>query len=221
MCPLCGEDKAAFFCERIGPGQHDDPIRRNYYKCPVCSMVFLSPDQRLSSWAQKQRYDEHQNDPEDRRYLDFLARLAEPLRTRLNPGARGLDFGCGPGPAMGRWFRMNGFRVDEYDPIYRPQKALLTKTYDFVTCSETAEHFYDPRGEFLLLDRLLKFGAFLGVMTCMLEDDIRFDDWWYPRDPTHVCFYSAKTFHWIASWLHWEFEAVSPTVVIFQKPIRL
>jgi len=213
-CPLCGCTKSGFLCER-----HDPHLgARHYFKCPVCALVFLLPGQRSGPAEEKRRYDFHQNNPSDERYLDFLNRLAEPLSARLCPGASGLDFGCGPGPAMSRWFSERGFPTEDYDPIYRPQISLLERTYDFVTCSEVVEHFYNPRREFLLLDRLLAPGAFLGIMTCVLENESGFEAWWYPGDPTHVCFYQQPTLEWIAAWRRWDLERPSANIAIFRKP---
>lgn len=212
-CLLCGSTRAEFFCTRNDSGFS----KRHYFRCPVCALVFLLPAQRLIRAEERRRYDSHQNDPEDARYLDFLGRLAAPLSERLPPAAQGLDFGCGPGPAMSRWFSLRGFHMQEYDPIYRPEARLLDQTYDFVTCSETAEHFFDPRREFLLLERLLKPGAFLGLMTRILEDEKGFESWWYPRDPTHVVFYQPQTLEWIAEWRGWKLKRPAADIAIFQK----
>lgn len=215
-CPLCGCKETSFFCTRNDSGSGE----RHYFKCPVCALIFLLPAQRLSLEAEKSRYDFHQNNPADAGYLDFLSQLAEPLSLRLPKGAAGLDFGCGPGPAMSGWFRERGFTMEDYDPIYRPRLPLLEQSYDFITCTETAEHFYHPRREFLLLDRLLKPGSFLGVMTFILEEESRFADWWYPSDTTHVCFYQPRTLQWIAAWREWTLEIRSAQVAIFHKPVE-
>jgi SAM-dependent methyltransferase len=212
-CPLCGSDESFLLCERNDSGLGARP----YFRCPGCALVFLSPAQHLSPVEEKKRYDAHQNDPADGRYREFLSRLARPLSVRLRAGASGLDFGCGPGPAMSRWFSDKGFTMEDYDPVYRPQPLLLEQTYDFITCSETAEHFHNPGREFLQLDRLLKPGGFLGVMTQMFEDEKRFETWWYPKDPTHVCFYQRQTFEWIAAWRRWEAAFPAPNIAIFQK----
>ena len=34
-------------------------------------------------------------------------------------------------------------------------------------------------------------------MTCFQTEDSRFANWHYRKDPTHVVFYRAETFHWI------------------------
>ena len=213
-CPLCGAAETRLFCSRGDAGLG----LRDYFKCPACSLVFLSPEKHLGPVEEKKRYDSHRNDPADEGYVKFLNRLAEPLSLLLNPGASGLDFGCGPGPAMSGLMRARGFFMADYDPFYRPEASLLESTYDFITCTEVMEHLFMPGREFVLLDRLLRPGGLLGVMTGVLEDENAFENWWYPRDPTHVCFYQKKTFEWIAGWRGWQADFPAPNVVIFKKP---
>ena len=107
--------------------------------------------------------------------------------------------------------------MEDYDPLYRPQIDLLERRYDFVTCSEVIEHFFEPSREFLLLDGLLNPGSLLGVMTCILEQESAFQTWWYPKDPTHVCFYQKSTLTWIAGWRNWQIDFPAANVAIFQK----
>ena len=61
-----------------------------------------------------------------------------------------------------------------YDPLFAPDRGVLQATYDFVTCTETAEHFHDPALEFARLDALLRPGGLLGLMTVFQNDDTRF-----------------------------------------------
>lgn len=89
-------------------------------------------------------YDLHRNDPDDGDYRNFLARLVTPLMQRLHPGMEGLDYGYGPGPALAQMLTEAGMRMALYDPFYAPDTAVLNRTYDFVTCTETAEHFRRP-----------------------------------------------------------------------------
>ena len=62
-----------------------------------------------------------------------------------------------------------GFKVSLYDPFFYPSKDVLTNQYDFITCTETVEHFHDPYKEFNILDDLLKPGGWLGVMTSFFQ----------------------------------------------------
>ena len=87
-CPLCATPAPQFCADRA----------RCYFGCPGCGLVSADPASHLSPEDERAIYDLHQNDPADARYRAFLARLADPLRAKLVPGMRGLDFGCGPGP---------------------------------------------------------------------------------------------------------------------------
>jgi hypothetical protein len=110
-----------------------------------------------------------------------------------------------------------GFRMQVYDPYFSPDERVLERAYDFITCTETVEHFYYPNREFKRLNRLLRDGGWLGVMTEMLESDEQFHDWWYRRDPTHVCFYRRETMNWIAQEFGWRVEYPRKNVTLFHK----
>ena len=212
-CPLCGSGGAACFFT-----SHEKSGSRDFHLCSVCDMVFVPKRFHLDAAAQKARYLTHNNDPEDARYRDFLSRLLDPLRPLLAPGEQGLDFGAGPGPALAIMMREEGFRVRLYDPIFHPDVSALEQTYDFITCTETAEHLSQPLQEFQTLDRILWPSGWLGVMTGMLESWDDFDEWYYHRDPTHICFYSKRTMEWIAERFSWDIHFPRPNVVLFQKP---
>ena len=82
-----------------------------------------------------------------------------PLQAKLSSVAdTGLDFGCGHGPASSRHApQADGFsNVSLYDPFFFPDTEALTRTYDFITCTETAEHFPSTLiKEFNTIDNLL------------------------------------------------------------------
>ena len=145
----------------------------------------------LEREAQRQRYLTHNNDPGDPAYRGFLSRLFDELRPHLAGGASGLDYGAGPGPALAAMMGEEGFSVRVYDPFFYPDTSALEARYDFITCTETAEHFSRPREDFDRLDALLKPSGRLGVMTGMLDDWEEFPDWHYRLDPTHISFYSG------------------------------
>jgi len=48
--------------------------------------------------------------------------------------------------------------------LFRPGSEALTRTCDFITCTEVAEHFHRPADEFRRLDALLKPGGWLALM---------------------------------------------------------
>jgi hypothetical protein len=208
LCPLCGGVRAAELCSVHG---------KDYLECADCRLIFLQPEQRLDAKAERAHYLSHENDPRDLRYRAFLGRLAQPLVERLKAGAEGLDYGAGPGPTLSVMLEEQGFRVALYDPFFAPDEAVLCRTYDFITCTEVAEHFYAPGEELLRLDRLLRPRAWLGLMTEWVPEARDFADWYYVRDPTHVCFYRAETLDWIANRFGWFVESPQRNVVLFRK----
>lgn len=190
---------------------------REYFECDACGLTFMAPAQRPSAAAERARYETHENDPSDPGYRAFLDRLCAPLIERLPAGAEGLDYGAGPGPTLSLMLDEAGFHTSIYDPYFAPERRALERTYDFITCTETAEHFFDPAAEFARLDRLLRPGAWLGIMTTMRPEHSALGDWWYARDPTHVCFYRRRTMDWIAARHDWSAERAHENVTLFRK----
>lgn len=207
-CPLCRRRESTLF--------HRDPARE-YLRCSVCALIHVPVRYHLSRSAEKQRYDTHRNSPDDPGYRRFLSRLFDPLAARLTPGAEGLDYGSGPGPALSVMFEEAGFGMRIYDPFYAPDRSVLRRRYDFVTCTETAEHFCRPGAEFRTLVSLVRPNGWIGVMTGMLEEAGRFADWYYKKDPTHVAFYSRPTFRWLARCHGLGALFVSPSVVLMRR----
>lgn len=162
-------------------------------------------------------YDYHQNDPHDPRYRKFLRQLTDPLCARLAPFACGLDYGCGPGPALALMLREQGYSMGCYDPLYADEPAALEQCYDFITVTEVAEHFHHPGSEFERLYQLLKPGGWLAVMTQWFRDELDFAAWHYRRDPTHVCFYRAETFQWISAHLGLRWHSPAPNIALLQR----
>ncbi len=208
-CPLCLSSRTEPFAHAHG---------RRYYECGECRLVFVEPGQRPGPAAERAHYGTHRNDPADPGYRAFLDRVAVPLAERLAPGTEGLDYGSGPGPTLSVMLRERGFRVELYDPFFAPGEESLRRTYDFVTCTETAEHFHRPAEEFERFDRLLRPGGWLAVMTGWLGDDTDFGAWRYARDPTHVCFYRPATLDWVAARHGWSLEVPRRDVALFRKP---
>ena len=208
-CPLCGAEGVALVAV---PGATD------YRDCSGCGLISMHPTHHPDRAAEAAHYGTHENDPKDPRYRAFLDRLFKPLRTKLESGMEGLDYGSGPGPALSVMLEEAGFPTAIYDPFFAPDAGVLDRRYDFVTCTETVEHFHRPAREFDRLAGLLKPGGWLGVMTELFPEEGDFASWWYRRDPTHVCFYRERTFDWLAARYGWRWERAGRTVILFQRP---
>ena len=211
-CPLCLSTQASLFHTSTQKN-----LERDYLHCGTCDLVFVPAEFHIDADAARDRYLTHDNDPYNADYRRFLSRLWDELRPRLPEGARGLDYGAGPGPALAAMMEEDGFSAALYDPLFHPDEAVLSDSYDFITCTETVEHFATPRADFLRLHELLAPGAWLGIMTDILEDRDGFGDWYYHRDPTHVAFYTRRTFRWIADWLDLTLEHPQPRVILLWK----
>jgi SAM-dependent methyltransferase len=188
---------------------------REYRRCEECALIFVPAAMRLTPLAEVMRYVEHDNRRDDPRYVQFLRRLADPLRDRLVPGARGLDFGSGPVPVLGELLTAAGLPTVSYDPVFAADESLLEHRYDFIACSEVVEHLHEPGAVFERFARLLRPGGTLGIMTRFYGHEAPFDVWWYRRDPTHVCFYREETMAWIADRHRWRVELPVPNVALF------
>ena len=208
-CPLCRGGSIELYVRAHG---------RAYYECAICRLVFMAPNDRLDLEAERAHYATHRNHSADPGYRRFLSRVADPLLEVLNAGSVGLDYGSGPGPTLSKMLEEQGMGMECYDPIYAPDESVLTRTYDFITCTETAEHFFRPAEEFERLDQLLRPGGWLALMTELLTPERTFAQWRYARDPSHVCFYRAETLQWLAERYGWSLRFPHPNVGLFRKP---
>lgn len=208
FCPVCR-----------APDPRDFAVldTRRYWRCGTCEATFLDPRHLPCREAEHAHYLHHENDPGDSRYRAFLSRVSVPLLARLKPASRGLDYGCGPGPALAAMLEEAGHEVALYDPFFFPDRTVLEQSFDFVACTETAEHFHRPAEEFDRLDGLLRPGGWLAVMTCTQTEDARFASWHYRMDPTHVVFYRESTLARISARRGWIIERISKDVFMMRK----
>eukprot|EP00742_Colponemidia_sp_Colp-10_P012033 GILJ01013457.1.p1 GENE.GILJ01013457.1~~GILJ01013457.1.p1 ORF type:complete len:236 (+),score=11.90 GILJ01013457.1:36-743(+) len=225
QCPLCDcGDSLSVYHSKTTKNSKTPFI---YWQCGSCSLVFLQPDQRLSPEEERQRYEKHENVISDPGYRSFLQLLVDYMMPNIHQfrlhsslsNVTGLDYGCGSNPTISVLLEEEPFiKVKLFDAFFYPYKELLeTNAYDFITCSETAEHFFYPHQEFKTLVSCLKAGASLGVMTGFLPEQDAFASWYYHRDPTHVCFYSERTFQWIARNLGCTVEFPKRNIAILTK----
>ncbi|MBD1387879.1 class I SAM-dependent methyltransferase [Neiella sp. HB171785] len=209
ICPLCLNQAIDHY--------HQDKAR-DYFQCRRCQLVFVDRASLPPLSAEKAVYDCHQNDVDDPGYRRFLNRTAEPLLEQINAQSNGLDFGCGPGPALAAMFTEQGHSMATYDPIFAPDQTPLSRQYDFVTCTEAIEHFHYPHQEWQTLLKLVRPGGYLAIMTKLVVNQQRFSQWHYKLDPTHVSFFSRATFEYLAQRDHLTLEFIDSDVMLFQTP---
>lgn len=208
-CPLCTSNATKPFYR----GK-----KREFFQCLECDMVFVPPEFHPSAEEEKTRYDFHHHSLADSGYRNFLNRLFQPLEKVLPPGARGLDFGCGREPTLSILFEEVGFSCTNYDLHYFNDPAVLEAQYDFLTCSETMEHFRNPRTEFERFLMLVKPGGWIGIMTQLRDDAPSFDKWFYKDDLTHLGFFSRKSFQWLEKQYGLKLEFDPDSVMLFNRP---
>lgn len=207
-CTLCGSPALSLY--------HEDQ-RRSYWVCDRCNLVQVPAACRLTASAEKAEYDKHDNDPDDIGYRRFLERTFRPVSGHVPPPARGLDFGCGPGPALACMFEEAGYEVALYDRFYYPDESVLSGSYDFITATEVVEHLHDPAHWLDRLWQLLNPGGVLAVQTKRVISRDHFAHWHYIRDPTHVIFFSIATLQWLSRKWQAPVRLTHPDVAVFHK----
>ncbi len=190
--------------------------KREFFQCPVCGLAQVNPVQIVSLSAEEARYRTHNNSLEDERYLAFLSPLVELVLKHTVAEEVGLDFGCGAVTGLEFLLGQNGRKMDSYDLFFHPRRDLLKNRYDYLVCSETAEHFREPRAEFDLFKKIVSPGGKLFLQTSFFPGVAAFPSWHYQRDYTHIGFYGEQTFQWMASYYGWKILFLRDPFVIFQ-----
>ncbi|MGL5481372.1 MAG: class I SAM-dependent methyltransferase, partial [Aeromonas veronii] len=137
--------------------------------------------------------------------------------SRVPTPASGLDFGCGPGPALVAMGREAGYQMAGYDKFYADFPELLTRQYDFITSTEVIEHIAEPRTVLAQLWDCLKPGGLLVLQTQRVLSDERFKNWRYRHDPTHIVFFAEASFQVLAANWQAELEFPHADVAVLQK----
>lgn len=203
-CVLCESEKTYVI-----------PECDKYVHCTVCDLRFLFPHHRLSMSDEKDRYLLHNNDVNDSRYQDFVRPLYNEIVTRAPKKSLGLDYGAGPGPVLTKLLTDSDYKIKLYDPAFLNTPFPTHEPLDFIFASESAEHFFSPKKEFLQMKSALKKDGFIAIMTSLFTEKIVFSQWHYRKDPTHVCFYSENTFAWLKTELQFKkLDVVFPRIAI-------
>ena len=191
-----------------------------YYRCTNCGFISLDEDFIVTNEREKKQYDQHNNSLENKGYVqmfeDFIDATIAPYLTTLKSA---LDFGSGPEPILSVLLERRGLEVDIYDFYYATHKVYERKKYDLITSTEVFEHLSKPLEVLKLLVNHLNEGGYIALMTKFPpEDDQKFLNWWYRRDPTHISFFTEKSFELMAEKVGVRvLKTINHNMVIFQK----
>jgi SAM-dependent methyltransferase len=190
LCPVCRTASHTF----IDPGQ-----ATTYLACSTCAYWFKSPEHHPSLPKQKQRYDLHENDPDDPGYRAYFQRFLDWVLPQIPAGGRALDFGSGVSDLLATMLSDQGFDAVRYDPIYHPDTRYQAHRYDLIVSTEVFEHLSDPMAVFAHLAERLAPGGYLALQTQFHpNDEASFLQWYYRLDPTHIGFFTPHTFREMA-----------------------
>lgn len=166
-----------------------------YYHCKECEYIFKSPECYQDLMTQKERYNLHENDENDEGYKAYFQRFLDFVLPQIDKPQTALDFGCGTTSLLSKLLEINGIQCDYYDPIYHPDTFNSSKKYELIVSTEVFEHLHHPKEVFeSLLSRLDK-GGYLALQTQFHTNDSNvFKKWYYRQDPTHIVFFTEKTF---------------------------
>jgi len=192
----------------------------HYYRCESCGFVSLDECFMIDRELEKKQYDQHNNGFESEGYVQmFEDFIEEAISSYLRNIETALDFGSGPGPVLSELLKRRGLEVDIYDLYFSPEKVYESKSYDLITSTEVFEHLAKPFDVLEMLVEHINPNGYLAIMTKFPpKDDQAFLAWWYRRDPTHISFFTPKSFELMAGKVGLKvLKIVNENIVVFQK----
>ena len=190
-CKICNKPTIHHF---------DTQMQWDFYHCNECSFFFKVPKHYFDDTKEIQVYQNHNNTFEAPGYVDmfksFISATFEPYLENIDTV---LEFGCGPGPVLAKLLEMKGLHVSKYDKFFFPEKVYENQKYDLITTTEVMEHIDNPNAIMQFFHQHLKENAYLAIMTQFhTNKSDEFLNWWYRKDPTHICFFRPLTFEVLA-----------------------
>ena len=192
----------------------------DYYRCSCCGFISLDDALRVDKTREKKQYDQHNNSLENEGYVQMFEEFINlSIAPYLENIQTALDFGSGPTPVFAELLKRRGLEVDIYDLFYAPQKVYETKSYDLITSTEVFEHLSKPLEVFELLTKHLNPDGYIALMTKFPpKEDDAFLNWWYRRDPTHISFFTPKSFEIMAEKVDLKLlKTINSNITVFQK----
>ena len=207
-CHICNKQTESFCHEKTSI---------IYYRCKLCEYICKSSEYYQNLERQKERYDLHQNIEGNSGYRAYFQRFLDFTLNVISPVNSALDFGCGRTSLLAKMFEENDISCDYYDPIYYP--TLLKKHYNLIVSIEVFEHLNNPKKTFETLISMLSKGGYLAIQTEFHpNNEEAFKVWYYHQDPTHIVFFTKKSFEVLAKMYDCEVLASNEkNIVILRK----
>lgn len=196
-------NQKCILCDTFSPHYFSDAKERTYYSCPQCGLVFLGHTHYLSESEEIERYKLHTHDSFDQGHINFLkpALLCAYEALVDKKTCSLLDFGCGPFSQLKVMNTKRHIRIDEFDLNFKNDQKVFSNKYDLIVLTEVIEHLKNPLQVFNQLKVMLNPSSAILVQTSLWHEDIDFKNWHYIRDPTHIAFYSHKSFEYLCKTL--------------------
>lgn len=171
-----------------------------FHECLNCQVIYKDNLQKLSEEDEKKIYDLHENSIENKGYVNFLTNFVDSSVIPFIKKGKALDFGSGPEPVLQQILNTKyQFNCDIYDYYYAKHIEVFEKTYDLITSTEVFEHLSDPVDILNKFHKMLKDQGIVSIMTLFHPKNKElFFDWFYIRDPSHIIFFTPKTFEILA-----------------------
>ncbi len=186
QCIICDADTKRF---------RDTQMGVETYLCSHCGVIFKDPKTYEDFETQKRRYGLHENHAEDEGYQRYFQQFLDFVLPQSEKPSVALDFGSGRSTLLADMLAGQGAESRVYDPIYHPDSTYQDQRYDLITSVEVFEHLHDPMAVFAELVSLLSPGGTLAIRTEFSYGKREaYLQWYYRRDPTHIVFFSPKTF---------------------------
>jgi 2-polyprenyl-3-methyl-5-hydroxy-6-metoxy-1,4-benzoquinol methylase len=190
-CPLCIKPLISFYHKKTNI---------TYYFCKPCEYIFKDSTYHQSLEKQKERYSLHQNNEDSEGYRDYFKRFLDFTLPLVFDVKTALDFGCGRTSLLASMLEEKSISCEYYDPIYHPSTLDKNKKYSLIVSTEVFEHLHQPKEVFKYLIDKLDEGGYLAIQTEFHPNNIEdFKKWYYPQDPTHIVFFTQKSFQILAS----------------------
>ncbi len=187
-------------CNNATKRVKDKMQKKSYRLCHNCQAIMMQKNFIVDEIRELAQYKNHNNNFQNTGYVkmfeDFLDYFWSDLKKQKQFA---LDFGSGPGSVLAQILKKRGVHTDIYDKFYQPIKMFEGRKYDLITSTEVFEHLQNPLEILTIFKQHLKKDGIIAIMTLFHDNnEENFLQWWYRRDPTHILFYTPKTFEVLA-----------------------